>query len=369
MKVAVHIVDGVGDTSYWTTEERLAMTPEERQSHSFGSKWFMVGWFTYVIVIWILKFNMLCLYQRVVAGVWVEKFIKPAMALVAVSGLAMCVLFFVGCHPFNKLWQVLPDPGRKYMLMLAYCCPLLICALAYCWPQSPIFLVTVLVLNLLTDLCIMLIPAPVIIPLKTTKPRKIGLLLLFGGGTFVMLAAMLRVYYVLAQRAGRTAAIWSCRETLIAIIVGQATMIRSLFTRRFWTGQTSASSSYTYPSKPGQGSNKIRLSEQSRESGFRAAFKPKDPYNVSVLETKNESEEHIIEKDGNTHTSSDKLEEAQGQHSTASSGETSRFPQNTINMVRTIDVESIGDSEIEDLEGQKPNYGHNSKIRSRWNGF
>lgn len=65
-------------------------------------------------------------------------------------------------------------------------------------PQSPAFLVTVLVLNLLTDICIILIPIPIIIPLKVSWARKIGLLTMFCAGVFIMTAAILRVYFVMA---------------------------------------------------------------------------------------------------------------------------------------------------------------------------
>ena len=51
MTIAAHIVGGVGDTSHIPLEERLAMTPEQRQNRSLGSKWFMVGWFTYITLI------------------------------------------------------------------------------------------------------------------------------------------------------------------------------------------------------------------------------------------------------------------------------------------------------------------------------
>lgn len=129
-----------------------------------------------------------------------------------------------------------------------------------------------------------------------------------------MIAAILRVYFVLAVRSsslqlvkfplltmpklqkGETAAIWSCREDVVAIIVGQATMIRPLFTRRFWNKEPL--SSYGYPSnKRSDGYESHELSNQSDQNmatrlGLR---KVKDPYNVSVLHTKaNESEEEII---------------------------------------------------------------------------
>lgn len=54
-----------------------------------------------------------------------------------------------------------------------------------------------LVMNLVTDLCIMAIPAPVILPVRTTILRKIGLVVLFFAGFFIMLAAVMRVVFVL----------------------------------------------------------------------------------------------------------------------------------------------------------------------------
>ena len=65
-------------------------------------------------------------------------------------------------------------------------------------PQSPAFLITVLVLNLVTDVCIILIPIPIILPLRISWGRKLGLMFLFSAGIFVMIAAILRVYFVLA---------------------------------------------------------------------------------------------------------------------------------------------------------------------------
>ena len=65
-------------------------------------------------------------------------------------------------------------------------------------PQSPAFLITILVLNLVTDMCIMLIPIPIIIPLRISWGRKLGLVMMFSGGIFIMIAAILRVYFVMA---------------------------------------------------------------------------------------------------------------------------------------------------------------------------
>ncbi|KAH5016898.1 hypothetical protein HBI81_020770 [Parastagonospora nodorum] len=265
MTVAAHIVGGTGDTSHLTLEQRLSFSPEEAAMRQKGTKWFMVGWYTYIGLIWTLKFNFLFLSRRIVSVSHIRIVIIPTMAFVGATGVAIWILFATACRPFHKLWQILPDPGRL------------------CMPQSPVFLITVLVLNFVTDMCIIIIPIPIILPLRITWARKIGIIFMFSAGIFVMIAAVLRVYFVLSLQQGQTAAIWSCRKDFVAIVIGQATMVRPLFTHRFWTRVSTNSS--TYELSGGSFAKTPRL-------GFRTV---KDPYHVSVLRTQgNESEEHII---------------------------------------------------------------------------
>lgn len=134
-----------------------------------------------------------------------------------------------------------------------------------------------LIMNIFTDLCIMAIPAPAILTVRTTIQRKISLVIIFSAGIFVMIAAILRVSMVLVGGDGGTAAIWSCREDFVAICVGQApickcpfkirlihclpfplttvTLVRPLFTKRFWTGEMSYGRSHqsksTIPNQSG----------------------------------------------------------------------------------------------------------------------
>ena len=237
----------------------------------------------------------------------------------------------------------------------------------------------------------MVIPAPVIIPLKTSAGRKIGLLLLFSGGFFVMIAAILRVYYVLVQKQGQTAAIWSCREDVIAILVGQGTMIRSMFTKRFGgikSDSTSASSSGGYSGKKGTGGSHDaghEMSSRPSRLGF-ASKKPKDPYNVSVLETRNESEERIVQQDEhgaeqiiahsppvptgfgyNSEVKSHGLREHPSYGSSRASVDAKA--NHTITVQKTVDIENLGDAEVGYSPEQKPTYGHNSRVHSKWHAF
>jgi hypothetical protein len=170
-------------------------------------------------------------------------------------------------------------------------------------------------LNLVTDMCIILIPIPIILPLKISYGRKFGLLLMFGAGVFVMIAAILRVYFVMVVSSsclnptfptslrylqlekGETAAIWSCREDVVAIIIGQATMVRPLFTRRFWSDDPTGSSSYSSNKKSdGYESHELSRGSLPAAKASRLGFRPvKDPYNISALRSHgNESQEDII---------------------------------------------------------------------------
>jgi len=114
MTVAVHEIGPVSDTSHLTMEQRLSFTPEEAAAHQRSSKLFMVGWFTYIGLIWSLKLNMLYVYRRVVSVVWVSAYILPTMLLVGVTGTSIWLMFALACRPFHKLWQILPDPGSRY---------------------------------------------------------------------------------------------------------------------------------------------------------------------------------------------------------------------------------------------------------------
>lgn len=114
MTLAAHIVGGHGDIHALTLDERRALVladPEVSEPVIMGTKWFCVGVATYITFIWLLKFNMLFLYQRIVNGLWVEKFIIPTMGLVVVTYISIMMLLFLPCRPYHRMWIIFPDQG------------------------------------------------------------------------------------------------------------------------------------------------------------------------------------------------------------------------------------------------------------------
>ncbi|KFA76593.1 hypothetical protein S40288_09312 [Stachybotrys chartarum IBT 40288] len=280
MTVAAHIVGAFGDMHDLSDEQRMSMTPEEAQPYVFATQWFCVGVATYILFIWTLKLNMLFLYQRIVKDLWVERFILPTIGLVVATLIVCFIILFSACRPYHRMWTMWPDQGPN------------------CQPQSRLNMIPPLAMNLVTDACIMAIPVPVVLLVRTTFWKRAGLIFLFSAGIFIMVAAILRVTMVLIEQNGPTAAIWSVREDFIAIVVGQAILLRPMFTKSFWTGRHEVSSA-AYSSRPSNQSS----SQDTQYGGFRRVFKSKsrDPFSVSLAlatvqgERGHESMDNILE--------------------------------------------------------------------------
>ncbi|KAF6807967.1 hypothetical protein CSOJ01_07817 [Colletotrichum sojae] len=243
-------------TSILTPEQRATMPESEFYIWEYGSKNFLVGMSVYAAVVWTLKFNMLFFYRRLVAGQWVEKFILPVMALVASTAIAMILIIALTCRPFSQMWQVRPDPG------------------ANCVPQNKVYFYSILVMNVTTDTCILLIPIPVISLVRASIWRRLGVFFLFSLGIFVIACAIIRVVLTF-HPTGQfgPAAMWSIREDFVAIFVGQAPMIVPMSKKRFW--QTSKT---RYAPKSSLGSEGHELS-----NGISNQKKPKDPYSLTQM--------------------------------------------------------------------------------------
>jgi len=168
-----------------------------------------------------------------------------------------------------------------------------------------------LVLNIVTDFLIMAIPAPVVLKVQTALWKRISLFALFGAVIFIMIAAILRVTMVLLVsseqtvkqtldtityhqkpqlKSGPVAAIWSCREDVVAIVVGQAILIRPMFSRSFWSNNRTTINSAHHKNTKGtddMGSGVEMKSKQSHRN------KVEDPFSLTAaLVTVDEGDYH-----------------------------------------------------------------------------
>ncbi|CAI7665647.1 uncharacterized protein N7487_008003 [Penicillium crustosum] len=221
-----------------TDEQRKQLSPdsEEYRLRVGGSKVQVAGWSLYTLLLWLLKTCMAIFYSRLTAGLVNMRIrIHIAYVLIAVTYIATICSILFGCHPMEKNWQIDPNPGN------------------YCQPAvSKIDIYVTVVLNVATDLYLISIPAPMLVKARLKWREKLELLVLFSGGLFVMMAGILRCVLILtagangAQQAGS----WACRETFVAVVIGNIPMIYPLvrrFTKRAGLYISSRGGSESYP--------------------------------------------------------------------------------------------------------------------------
>ncbi|KAJ5973187.1 hypothetical protein N7481_010397 [Penicillium waksmanii] len=239
-----------------TDEQRrtLSHSSEEYRLRVGGSKVQVTGWSLYTLLLWLLKTCMAIFYSRLTAGlINMRVRIHVAYGLIAATYIATICSIIFGCFPLHKNWQIYPNPGN------------------HCQPAvSKIDIYVTVVLNVATDIYLISIPAPMLFKARLRWREKLELLVLFSGGLFVMMAGILRCVLILtagangAQQAGS----WACRETFVAVIIGNMPMIYPLVrrvARRAGLFITTRSGSQSYPAYPlSEGENTTGYSKRKR---------------------------------------------------------------------------------------------------------
>ncbi|KAF2139766.1 uncharacterized protein K452DRAFT_232126 [Aplosporella prunicola CBS 121167] len=200
-----------------TDAERKALDPN---SHEYylrvgGSKTQLVGWSLYTLLLWLLKLCMCIFYSRLTAGLYLTR-IRAGYIAIGLTYFATELSILLGCRPFQRNWQIYPDPGN------------------YCQPAiSKIDLYVTVVLNVVTDMYLMSIPLPMLWKANLPLRRKISLLVIFSGALFVMMAGVLRCALIIKDpiNGAQAAGSWACRETFVAVVIGNVPMIYPLFRR------------------------------------------------------------------------------------------------------------------------------------------
>ncbi|KAL2176939.1 uncharacterized protein P884DRAFT_184018, partial [Thermothelomyces heterothallicus CBS 202.75] len=203
-----------------TDEQRylLDLDSKEYQWRVNGSKTQLAGWSTYTFLLWVIKAAMCSFYLRLTEGLGFEKRIYAGFVLIFGTWLAVLLSILLGCQPFQKNWQIYPDPGNG------------------CQPAiSKVDIFVTVVLNVITDIYLMSIPLPLLWKSSLRPLKKAGLMLLFSGGIFVTAAGILRCVLIIADpiNGAQKAGSWAVRETFVAVVTSNLPMISSLIARCF----------------------------------------------------------------------------------------------------------------------------------------
>ncbi|XXH01068.1 hypothetical protein Hte_007419 [Hypoxylon texense] len=206
-----------------TDEQRATLSPDsaEYRTRVIGSKIQLAGWSSYSVLLWSLKASLLVFYMRLTAGLNRTYTIRiyVGFALLIASFMTILLNLFLGCRPFHKYWQIYPDPGNV------------------CQPAVSNEVIWVyLSMNVITDLYLISIPVPMLWQSSLKPAKKIGLIILFSGGLFVVACAILRCALIVTDpvNGAQLAGSWAVRETFVAVVTTNLPMIFPLF--KVWLG-------------------------------------------------------------------------------------------------------------------------------------
>ncbi|KAI6869891.1 hypothetical protein KC343_g8097 [Hortaea werneckii] len=203
-----------------TSAERDALSPEnpEYALRELGSKIQLAGWATYGTVLWALKGSLLVYYTRLTANLGRDYEIRIYIGYgwVMISYIIVIFNLFLGCRPLHRYWQINPDPGNV------------------CHPAVSSQIVWVyFALNVATDTYLLSIPLPLLWKAKLKPLRKCALMVLFGGGIFVIACATLRCVLIVKDpiNGAQLAGSWAVRETFVALVTTNLPMIYPFFAK------------------------------------------------------------------------------------------------------------------------------------------
>ncbi|CDM36234.1 hypothetical protein DTO013E5_9942 [Penicillium roqueforti] len=207
--------------SYMTSEARAALDPNSTEwAHRVaGSKTQIVGWSFYTAILWLVKFSLAVFYSRLTTGLQhLPTRVRLGYVLLIVTYLAAALSILLSCQPFHAFWQIYPDPGK------------------FCQPaNSPVYVFVIVILNITTDIYLLSIPLPLLWTVNINLKRKIPLMALFSGATFVMIAGIIRAVTIMKSSpdGAETGSKWACRETFVSIVVSNLPIIQPLIRKGF----------------------------------------------------------------------------------------------------------------------------------------
>ncbi|KAL2064622.1 hypothetical protein VTL71DRAFT_3759 [Oculimacula yallundae] len=275
MCIAFNKVMSGGGSNYMTDEELLSLTPETIIDRVRGSKWVFVTEHSMLLAIWSMKACMLHLYASITEGLPQRKYVTY-VAIYTVASLIGCeIALFTACTPTSQYWAVPPENSQ--------------CA------TYQFFEIIQGCLNIPGDIAMLAIGIPILASIRLPMQQKAILLVIFGMGFFIIVAALLtKVYCLVPGLISYVYMNWYFREASVAVYVTNLPTIWPLLREIFPAMQTWGSSKTKVTSNPMTGS------KAWGGTGSRARINSVDGFHMSSMNKgsmRAESQERINDTD------------------------------------------------------------------------
>ncbi|KAE9372859.1 hypothetical protein N431DRAFT_505149 [Stipitochalara longipes BDJ] len=165
---------------------KIDFTPQEIYRREVGSKLTIVNRVFYTVYTWLQKCVVMCVLRRLLQGLKIAPIVGVYWAILGVTFTVSFIATFIECHPFRLYWQVVPDPGT--------------CS------KGNVQLIVFSVLNMLTDIMLIVLPLPQLIKIRRPLIAKIRLIVLFLVGLTIVAVTLTRLLMnlVLLHRSGQS---------------------------------------------------------------------------------------------------------------------------------------------------------------------
>ncbi|GFF59185.1 hypothetical protein IFM51744_09827 [Aspergillus udagawae] len=220
--VALNEVASGGGSNLMTDEDKANLTPVTYAERVRGSKWVFVSEHSFILAIWAMKACMLVIYSRITEGLHARKWVTYLSVYVALGFVAVELSLFLICRPLSNYWAV-PTPDYQCSSYQYY----------------EIIQGSV---SISADVFMLAVAIPLLLQVRVPLKQKVILLVLFGMGIFVIVAAVLnKIYCLVPSLISYVYMNWYFREATVAILVTNLPLVWSLLRDVFpalksWTG-------------------------------------------------------------------------------------------------------------------------------------
>ncbi|PYH45815.1 uncharacterized protein BP01DRAFT_356453 [Aspergillus saccharolyticus JOP 1030-1] len=220
--VALNQVASGGGSNLMSEDDIKALTPSIKADRIRGSKWVFVSEHCFLLAIWAMKACMLVIYARITEGLRQRKWVNYLAIYVALGFVATELSLFLICRPIQNYWAV-PTPYEQCSTYQYY-------------------EIVQGVISISADVLMLLIGIPLLVQVRVPLKQKLILMLLFGMGIFVIVAALLnKLYCLVPSLISYVYMNWYFREATVAILVTNLPLVWSLLRDVFpalksWTG-------------------------------------------------------------------------------------------------------------------------------------
>ncbi|KAK5094999.1 hypothetical protein LTS08_008395 [Lithohypha guttulata] len=183
-----------------TDEEVAQLTPATTSQRVRASRWVFASEHAMLLTIWSMKAAMLVLYARLTDGVMQRKVLNGVIVWVVLSFVGDEVALCTICRPISQYWAVPVNNPQ--------------CA-SYQYYQ-----IVNAVFNISTDIMLLAVGLPPMLRARLSLQQKLILVVVFGMGSFVVVAAILRAIYCLVPSLVSYIYMnWYFREASVAVYV------------------------------------------------------------------------------------------------------------------------------------------------------